>query len=63
MLLGVRSSCNPSAMPSAIERPEQLARLRSLACDLGQGFLFARPLVREEIDEMLESKSNRLNVA
>lgn len=46
-----------------IERPEQLARLRSLSCDLGQGFLFAPPLVPEEIDEMLKSTSKRLDAA
>jgi EAL domain-containing protein (putative c-di-GMP-specific phosphodiesterase class I) len=28
-----------------IETPEQLRLLRSLGCDRGQGFLFARPLV------------------
>jgi len=27
-----------------IEIPEQADRLRALGCDLGQGFLFARPM-------------------
>jgi EAL domain-containing protein (putative c-di-GMP-specific phosphodiesterase class I) len=31
-----------------IEQQVQLARLRTLACDLCQGFLFARPLLPEE---------------
>lgn len=46
-----------------IERSEQLRRLRWLGCDLGQGLLFARPLLPEEIDEMLKSTSNRLDAA
>ncbi len=36
-----------------IERSEQLARLRVLTCDYGQGFLFARPMPLSEVDELL----------
>ena len=36
-----------------IETPEQAEALRELGCDVGQGFLFARPLPAEEIDELL----------
>jgi len=38
-----------------IERPEQLARLRSMGCEMGQGFHFARPMdfgdLRRQIGE------------
>lgn len=37
-----------------IERVEQLMRLRSLGCHIGQGFYFAKPVVPEEIDELLQ---------
>jgi len=36
-----------------IEREEQLHQLRELACDYGQGFLFAAPLDREAAAELL----------
>ncbi len=36
-----------------IERNEQLARLLSLECNLGQGFFFAEPLDREGVEELL----------
>ena len=36
-----------------IETPDQLALLRSLGCDLGQGHLFSRPLPPEEIAALL----------
>jgi predicted signal transduction protein with EAL and GGDEF domain len=36
-----------------IETSEQVADLRELGCPLGQGFLFARPLPPEELDELL----------
>jgi diguanylate cyclase (GGDEF)-like protein/PAS domain S-box-containing protein len=36
-----------------IETTEQVADLRELGCPLGQGFLFARPLPPEEIDNLL----------
>jgi EAL domain-containing protein (putative c-di-GMP-specific phosphodiesterase class I) len=32
-----------------IEHPGQLAALRDMQCDLGQGFLFARPLPMDEL--------------
>ena len=36
-----------------IERNEQLTRLLSLECNLGQGFFFAEPLDREGVEELL----------
>jgi EAL domain-containing protein (putative c-di-GMP-specific phosphodiesterase class I) len=36
-----------------IETTEQLAELRRLNCDLGQGYLFARPLPSEAMGELL----------
>jgi EAL domain-containing protein (putative c-di-GMP-specific phosphodiesterase class I) len=38
-----------------IERPEQLARITSSGCDLGQGFLFARPTDARGATELLRS--------
>jgi EAL domain-containing protein (putative c-di-GMP-specific phosphodiesterase class I) len=38
-----------------IERPDQLERLKELTCDLGQGYLFARPLPPEDVDVLLRN--------
>ena len=38
-----------------IETTDQVADLRELACPLGQGYLFARPLPPEELDGLLEA--------
>jgi EAL domain-containing protein (putative c-di-GMP-specific phosphodiesterase class I) len=39
-----------------IERPDQLERLMELKCDLGQGFLFARPLTPEALRTLLTER-------
>jgi diguanylate cyclase (GGDEF)-like protein len=38
-------------LAEGIERPEQLAILRELGCDLGQGYLFAEPLAAPQCEE------------
>jgi len=37
-----------------IERPEQRDRLRELSCDLGQGFLFSRPVSESAAEDLLD---------
>lgn len=39
-----------------IERADQLERLLELHCDLGQGFLFAKPLDREALQSLLTQR-------
>jgi len=42
------------AIAEGIETPAQLAFLRALGCEQGQGFLFARPCPAEEITPLLQ---------
>ena len=40
-----------------VERVEQADRLRTLQCDIGQGYLFSRPLAHESISALLRERS------
>ena len=42
-----------SRLAEGIELPEQRAMLRDLRCELGQGYLFSRPLAPPEIEALL----------
>jgi diguanylate cyclase (GGDEF)-like protein/PAS domain S-box-containing protein len=39
-----------------IETPQQLAALTAAGCDLGQGFLFSRPISGEELEKQLQNQ-------
>jgi diguanylate cyclase (GGDEF)-like protein/PAS domain S-box-containing protein len=39
-----------------IERADQLEKLLSLSCDLGQGYYFARPLPLDAVDDLLTAR-------
>jgi EAL domain-containing protein (putative c-di-GMP-specific phosphodiesterase class I) len=39
-----------------IETPQQARRLRELACDLGQGYYFDRPLSHQQVDDLLRER-------
>lgn len=41
------------AVAEGIETPEQLAHLRSLGCEYGQGYFFSPPMNRENAEKML----------
>jgi diguanylate cyclase (GGDEF)-like protein/PAS domain S-box-containing protein len=48
-ILSLSRSLRLHTVAEGIERPEQLARLRALGGELGQGYYFARPLVADEV--------------
>jgi diguanylate cyclase (GGDEF)-like protein/PAS domain S-box-containing protein len=48
--LGVRS------IAEGVETPDQMAELRALGCDLGQGYLFGRPQLAEEHGDRPDEK-------
>jgi diguanylate cyclase (GGDEF)-like protein len=48
-VIGVARSLGLSTVGEGVETPEQRGRLRELGCDLGQGYLFARAMSREEL--------------
>jgi EAL domain-containing protein (putative c-di-GMP-specific phosphodiesterase class I) len=45
-----------TTVAEGIETPTQLARLKELGCELGQGYLFARPLEREAMADLVASQ-------
>jgi diguanylate cyclase (GGDEF)-like protein/PAS domain S-box-containing protein len=48
---------NLTPVAEGIERPDQLERLMELKCDLGQGYLFARPLEPLALNALLEERT------
>ena len=46
------------AVAEGIERPEQHAWLREIGCDLGQGYLFARPSTVEQLGEWIAQRAD-----
>jgi Amt family ammonium transporter len=44
---------NMTVLAEGIETREQLVRLRSMGCDLGQGYLFSRAVPSDEVTELL----------
>ena len=46
---------NLQTVAEGIERPEQAAELLAIGADMGQGYLFARPLAAEDMEAYLEA--------
>jgi diguanylate cyclase (GGDEF)-like protein len=44
---------NMNVTAEGVETPEQVARLKELACESGQGFYFSKPLTRDDASEVL----------
>ncbi len=58
MILQMTSSLEVSSVAEGIERPEQLAELRRLGCDIGQGNLLSPPLDGDEICRRFRARSS-----
>jgi EAL domain-containing protein (putative c-di-GMP-specific phosphodiesterase class I) len=52
-IVGMGHSLGLDVIPEGIEELEQLSRLQTMGCQLGQGFLLSRPVSGEAIDALL----------
>jgi len=52
-IIGLAHNLGLSVIAEGIEHPEQRAAVTALRCEYGQGYHFARPLPREEFEELL----------
>ena len=53
-IIAMGNSLNLEVVAEGIEFPEQIGSLRDLGCELGQGFLFAKPMSRDALVEYLD---------
>lgn len=54
-IMGLGHGLGVISTAEGIEQPSQLASLRVLGCDLGQGYLFGRPMPASEIERYLST--------
>ena len=52
-IVALGNTLNLDVVAEGIELPEQILSLRDLGCELGQGFLFAKPMNQEALVEYL----------
>ncbi len=55
-IVSLAHKLNMSVVAEGIETPEQHAILLDMACDYGQGFLFARPMPKADVDKMIAGR-------
>lgn len=55
-VVGLAHSLGKDVVAEGIESPHQLARLREMGCEMGQGYLFSRPLPVGEAEEWLRGR-------
>jgi diguanylate cyclase (GGDEF)-like protein/PAS domain S-box-containing protein len=55
-VVGMGRALKLCVVAEGIETPEQAEALRDLGCDIGQGFLYAKPLPADEMDELAQSR-------
>jgi diguanylate cyclase (GGDEF)-like protein/PAS domain S-box-containing protein len=61
-VVGMGRALKLAVVAEGIETPSQAEALRELGCHIGQGFLFAKPLSAEAINELLASETPALGV-
>ncbi|HEX2016482.1 MAG TPA: EAL domain-containing protein [Solirubrobacteraceae bacterium] len=54
-IVGMAASLGTATIAEGIETPEQARHLRSLGCDRGQGFYFARPVPPADVPALIEA--------
>ncbi|HEY9836115.1 MAG TPA: EAL domain-containing protein, partial [Vampirovibrionales bacterium] len=54
-IIALAHNLNMDVIAEGVETPEQLAQLRSLGCECGQGYFFAKPLPAAQIEALLKS--------
>jgi EAL domain-containing protein (putative c-di-GMP-specific phosphodiesterase class I) len=57
-IVALGMSLNLDVVAEGIELPEQIVSLRDLGCELGQGFLFAKPMPYEDLSLYLEDSED-----
>jgi diguanylate cyclase (GGDEF)-like protein/PAS domain S-box-containing protein len=61
-VVGMGRALKLAVVAEGIETPAQAEALRDLGCHIGQGFLFAKPLSAEALDELLAAETPALGV-
>ncbi len=60
-VVGMGRALKLSVVAEGIETREQAGALRELGCDVGQGYLFAKPLPADEMDALVAEGPPCLN--
>jgi EAL domain-containing protein (putative c-di-GMP-specific phosphodiesterase class I) len=56
-VIGLARGLGMKAIAEGVESAEQLARLREMGCEMGQGHYFTRPLSSEAASSLLATHS------
>ena len=52
-VIGLARGLGMTAIAEGVESAEQLAQLREMGCEMGQGYYFTRPLSSEAVSALL----------